>query len=44
MGNNIGKLFGSVSGDFMPLDNSCALVSTCIANARLLALQISSDL
>ena len=41
VGVNTGKIFGSVSGDFMPLVDSCAFVSACAAKAKLLALQIS---
>ena len=41
VGINTGKLFGSISGDFMPLVDSCTSFSACTSKAKLLALQIS---
>ena len=41
VGLNIGKLFGSVSGDFIALVNSYSSVSACAAKAKLLALWYS---
>ena len=38
---NTSKLFGYVSGDFMPSVDSCTSVSACAAKAKLLALRIS---
>ena len=38
---NTGKLFGRVSGDFIPLVDFCASISACAAKAKVLALQIS---